>query len=297
MKSHAGAERAFHAADDAADVCPFGERGMRRVDARAFEHQAGDGGEHHHRHREPVAEPILEVVAHLVGRRIVEHGRLAHGTPHTFHQHAEDQQQEEGIHRGFEVEIEVAVVEIEIEAEQIEQVAHVAVDRDDGGADEQSDERDVERVMHPAPGLANHVALAERIAQREDQALDGMVEAIVGDAETHQPVPAKAGVHESDDQQPEQSVHQDDERNGDVPQDLAGDLLVHLRSIGKAGGEGACNRVFNQSIADEFNPLRQVGAGSGCQPAKVRDCGRWISCNGGSLHTICCGFEMADHCG
>ncbi len=252
MIRRAGAERAFDASDDASDVGPFVERGMRGVDARAFEHQAGERRQHHHRHREPVAEPILEVVAHLVGGRLVQHGRFAKRAPHTFHQHAEDQQQEEGVHRGFEVEIEVAVEEVEIEAEQIEQVAHVAVDRDDGRADEQSDERDVERVMHPAPGLANHVALAERVAQCEHQALDGMVETIFGDAETHQSVPSEAGVDESDDQQPEQSVHQDDERDGDVPQDLAGDLLVHLRS----GGEGACNSILNQTIADEFNRSR-----------------------------------------
>ena len=94
--------------------------------------------------------------------------------------------------------------------------------------------------MHPAPGLANHVALAERIAQREQQALDWMVETIVGDAETHQPVPPEAGVNEPDNQQREQAVHQHDERNRDVPQDLAGDLLVHVRSMRKAGGKGAC---------------------------------------------------------
>ena len=173
---------------------------MRRVDTRAFEHQSGERSQHHHRHREPVAEPVLEIVTHLVGGRFVQHGGFAHGAAHTFHQHAEDQQQEEGVHRGFEVEIEVAVVEVEVEAEEIEQVADVAVDRDDGGADEQSDEGDVERVMHPAPGLANHVALAERISQCEQQALDWMIEPVFGDAETHQPIPSEAGVNESDDQ-------------------------------------------------------------------------------------------------
>src|SRR5208282_40930 len=92
-------------------------------------------------------------------------------------------------------------------------------------------ERDVERVMHPSPRLANHVALAERIAQCQEQALQWMVETIVGHAETHQPVPSDTGVNEPGDQQPEQAVHQHDEPNGNVPQDLAGNLFVHLRSI------------------------------------------------------------------
>ena len=52
MVSDAGAERALDSSHDASHVCPFVERGMRRVDARALEHQAGDGGQHHHRHRE-----------------------------------------------------------------------------------------------------------------------------------------------------------------------------------------------------------------------------------------------------
>ncbi len=203
------------------------------------EHQAGDRRQHHHRHREAVAEPILEIVAKLVGRRIAQECRPTKRTPRAFHQHADDQQQEEGVHRGFEVEVEVAVVEIKIDAEQVEQVAQVAVDQDDGRADEQSDECDVERVMHPAPGLANHVALSERVAEREEHALDGTIEAIFGDAERHQPVPFHEGVNAAGHEQHEQSVHQHDERGGDVPQDLAGDLLVHLRSIGKAGGEGA----------------------------------------------------------
>jgi len=43
--------------------------------------------------------------------------------------------------------------------------------------------------MHPSPALANHTALAERIAEREDQTLDRMVEAIFRGAEAHQPVP------------------------------------------------------------------------------------------------------------
>ncbi len=231
MIGDAGAEAAFDAADDSPDVGPFGKCGMRGVDARALEHQAGERGQHHHRHREPVAEAVLEVVIHFFGGRIVEHGRLADCAARTFHQDAEDQEQEEGVHRGFEVEIEIAVVEVEIESEQGEQIAQVAVDQNDGRADEQSDERDVECVVHPSPGLANHVALAERIAHREDQALDRMVEAIFRDAEAHEAVPFQERVDASDDQHREQAVHQNDEGNGDVPEDLAGDLLVHLRSI------------------------------------------------------------------
>jgi hypothetical protein len=50
-----------------------------------------------------------------------------------------------------------------------------------------------------------------------------------------------------------------------------------LRSIGKAGGEGACNRVFNQTIADEFNRSRTRGTSLGCQPAEVGDAGASIS--------------------
>ena len=165
MVSGAGAEAALDSSHDASHVCPFVERGMRGVDPRALEHQAGDGGQHHHRHRKPVAEPVLEIVAHLFGGRIAQQGGFAKRAPRTFHQHADDQQQEEGVHRGFEVEVEVAVVEVEIEAEQVEEVAQVAVDQHDGGADEQSDEGDVERVMHPAPRLANHAALPEGIAQ------------------------------------------------------------------------------------------------------------------------------------
>src|SRR5208337_204718 len=181
-----------------------------------------------------------------------------------------------------EVEVEVAVVEVEVEAEQIEQVAHVAVDRDDRRADEQSDERDVKCVMHPAPGLANHVALAERVVQRDDQALEWMVETLLGHAQTHQPVPPDAGVNESGDQQPEQPIHQHDERNRDVPQDLSGNLLVHLRSMGKAGGEGACNRLLNQTTADEFNPSRPHALYRSKTPGSGGSAGIWLRADGDS---------------
>src|SRR5258708_1591644 len=102
--------------------------------------------------------------------------------------------------------------------------------------------------MHPSPSLANHSALAERIAEREDQALDRMVEAIFCGTDADEPVPFQERVDASDDQQREQAVHQNDEGNWNVPEDLAGNLLVHLAlhqdgaagSSRRTGCEGAC---------------------------------------------------------
>src|SRR5208282_3266452 len=120
MVGSAGAERALDTAHHPSHVCPFGESGMRGVDPRALEHQARYGGQHHHRHREPVAEPVLEIVPYFLRRRLIEHAGFANSALRTFDQHANDQQNEEGVHRNFEVEIEIAVEEVEIEAEQIE---------------------------------------------------------------------------------------------------------------------------------------------------------------------------------
>ena len=59
MVHHAGADRAFDLRDLTPQISPFSEIRMLRVDARALEHQPGDGDQHHHQHRDFVAETIF----------------------------------------------------------------------------------------------------------------------------------------------------------------------------------------------------------------------------------------------
>ncbi len=81
----------------------------------------------------------------------------------------------------------------------------------------------------------------ERIAQREEQAARKLVEAAVGDAEANPAVPSEPRPRIGGDQHGQERVHQDDKRDRDVPENLAGDLLVHfdsveLRASGRHGG-------------------------------------------------------------
>ena len=252
---------------------------MLRVDARALQHQARDGDQHHHQHRDFVAEAVLEIVDHFFGRRRTQQRGTAKRASCTFREHAENQQQEESVHRGFVNQVKIAVVETRRDTELAEHDLNRRnrseariVDEHDDGADEEPDKRDIERVVHPSPGLADDDALPERIAQREDEAARKLVEAaLLGLPQRHDAKPSPQRVDDRRGPQRRQRIHDHDERVGHVPQDGAGNLLVH-----RSSGLSRSYRYGRTTRAHRFNrPLTRprVGFSTG-QAAVLRVCNR-----------------------
>jgi hypothetical protein len=90
--------------------------------------------------------------------------------------------------------------------------------------------------MHPAPTLADDYPLPERIPQREYRATENLIEAaVVGLAKCDDAVPVPHRISEAGEQRHEEPIHNDDKCDGHVPEDGAGDMLVHLSSaVGRA---------------------------------------------------------------
>src|ERR1700730_11155674 len=135
----------------------------------------------------------------------------------------------------------------------------LVIEKNDRRADEEGEKSDVKGVMERAPGLADHVALPGGVAHQGPEASAWLIEAVHRLAEADDPVPSHPFVNEGGGQREKHPIKKDSERDGCVPQDFVGDLMVHLglRMRGSAPtriGGGTAAKTINHPRCAKFNP-------------------------------------------
>src|ERR1700730_5343781 len=103
------------------------------------------------------------------------------------------------------------------------------IEKNDRRADEEGEKSDVKGVMERAPGLADHVALPGGVAHQEPEASAWLIEAVHRLTEADDPVPSHPFVNEGGGEREERRIQKDCKYDRDVPENLAGDLMVHVR--------------------------------------------------------------------